>query len=171
VKKAVKGEGQCAYMGMRKTPRSSMVVEIDGSLQPHKSRDSGLEVRVGPMVDMFFPPPFTAFNLGERCAGTAGGFRRFTGGTGGADLVPEGEGVTREGASCSGPGRRVRGEVVSYIPIESARAGCGTGGWACLGIVSFESDRSRFGLEEATATLGKLFELSVLAFRGVFPLR
>lgn len=129
------------------------------------------------MVAMFFPPPFTPFNLGERCTGMAGGFRLFTcGGTGGADLLPEGEGIAREGTSGesgSDPGRRVRGEVVSNIPIESLRMGCGTGR-SFAGGMSFEPDRSRLCLDElfeATATLGKLLELSVLALRIVLPLR
>jgi len=136
--------------------------------------DNGLEVMVGPIVVMFFPPPFTPFNLGW-CAGTAGGFRLFIGGgTGGADLLPEGEGIARGGTpgeSGSGLGRRVCGEVVSYIPIESLRMGrCGTGGRSCVGGVSFESDLLR--LFEATATtLGKLLELSVLAFRMTLPFR
>jgi hypothetical protein len=126
------------------------------------------------MVVMLFPLPFTSFNLGERCAGTAGGFRLFTvGGTGGADLLPEGEGIARVGTpriSGSDPGRRVRGEVVSNIPIESLRMGCGAGR-SCVGGVSFEPDRSRLCLDEATATLGRLLELSVLALRTGFPLR
>ena len=98
----------------------------------------------GPMVVMFFPPPFAPFNLGERWAGTAGGFRLFIGGgTGGADLLPEGEGIARGGrlrASVSDPDRMV---VTSYIPIESLRMGCGTGGRSCVGAVPFEPDRSR----------------------------
>jgi len=128
----------------------------------------------GPIVAIFLPPPFAPFNLGERCAGTAGGFRLFTGsGTGGADLLPEGEGTARGGASRvsgSDPGRRVRGEVVSNIPIESLRMGCGAG----RSCVPFEPDRSRLCLDElfeATAILGKLLELSVLALRMVIPLR
>jgi len=132
----------------------------------------------GPMVAMLFPPPFTPFNLGERCAGTAGGFRLFTsGGTGGADLLPEGEGIARGETpreSGSDPGRKVWGEVVSNIPIESLRMGCGTGRRSCVGGVSLRSDRPRSyrdGLFEATATLGILVELSVLALRTVFPLR
>ena len=131
----------------------------------------------GPMVVMLFPPPFTPFNLGERCAGTAGGFRLFTGGgTGGADLLPEGEGIARGGSpriSGSDPDRRVRGDVVSNIPIESLRTGCGTER-SCVGGVSFEPDRPRLCLDElfeATVTLGKLLELSVLALRMAFPLR
>lgn len=51
---------------------------------------------VGPMVVIFFPPPPAPFNL-ERCGGMAGGFRLFMGGTGGADLLPEGEGTARSG--------------------------------------------------------------------------
>jgi len=132
----------------------------------------------GPMVVMPFPPPFIPFNLGERCAGTAGGFRLFIGGgTGGADLLPEGEGIARGGASRvsgSDPGRRVCRGVVSNIPIESFRVGRGTGGRSCAGCVLFESDRERSYLDElseVTATLGKLWELSVLALRLVFPLR
>ena len=128
----------------------------------------------GPMVVMLFPPPFTPFSLGERCAGTAGGFRLFTGGgTGGADLLPEGEGVARVGTpriSGSDPDRRVRGEVVSYIPIESLRMGYGTGR-SCVGDESFEPDRSRLCLDEAATRLGKLFVLSVLDLRMTFPLR
>ena len=132
----------------------------------------------GPMVAMFFPPPFTPFSLGERCVGIAGGFRLFTGGgTGGADLLPEGEGISRggtPGVPRSGPGRSVCGDVVSYIPIESFRMGCGTGGRSCVGGVLSGSNRPRScrdELFEATATLGKLFELSVLAFRMAIPLR
>lgn len=129
------------------------------------------------MVAIFFPPPFTPFSLGERCVGIAGGFRLFTGGgTGGADRLPDGEGMARGGTprvSCSG--RMVCGDVVSYIPIESFRVGQGTGGWSsCVGGVSFEPDRSRLCLDElfeATVTLlGRLLELSVLALRIVFPL-
>lgn len=127
----------------------------------------------GPMVAMLFPPPFTPFNLAERCTGTAGGFRLFTGGgTGGADLLPEGEGIARGGTpreSGSGPGRKVW-----YIPIESLRVGCGTGRRSCVGGMSLRSDRPRSYRDEffeATATLGMLLELSVLALRMVFPLR
>jgi hypothetical protein len=132
---------------------------------------------VGPMVAMFFPPPFTPFNLRERCAGIAGGFRLFTGGTGGADRLPDGEGIARGGTpelSSSDPGRKICGEVVSYIPIESFRVGGGTDRRSCVGAVSFEPDRLRLcldGLFEATAMLlGKLLELSVLTFRVAFPL-
>lgn len=134
---------------------------------------------VGPMVAMLFPPPFTPFNLGERCVGIAGGFRLFTGGgTGGADRLPEGEGIARGGTPRvwvgSGPGRKVCGEVVSYIPIESLRMGCGTGGRSCVGGVSFEPDRLRLYLDELfdamVMPLGKLLELSVLALRIAFPL-
>lgn len=123
---------------------------------------------VGPMVVIFFPPPFTPFNLEERCVGMAGGFRRFTGGMGGADLLPEGEGMALGGESGSGSDRTVFGEVVSYIPIESHRVGCG--GRSCVG--DMWPDRSCLDeLLEATATFGKLFELSVLALRMVIPLR
>jgi len=121
------------------------------------------------MVAIFFPPPFTPFNLGERCVGMAGGFRLFIGGgTGGADRLPEGEGIVR-GGSGSGPGR-----TVSNIPIESLRMGVGTGGRSCVGGVSFEPDRLRQCLGELfegrVAVLGKLLELSVLAWRIPFPL-
>ena len=109
----------------------------------------------------------------------AGGFRLFTGGgTGGADLLPEGEGIARGGEprvwADSGAGRKVCGEVVSYIPIESFRMGCGTGGRSCVGGVSFEPDRMRLYLDElfeaTVMPLGKLLELSVLALRIAFPL-
>ena len=97
---------------------------------------------VGPMVPIFFPPPFTPFNLGERCVGIAGGFRLFIGGgTGGADRLPEGDGITRGGrsnVSGSGPG-----PTVSNIPIESLRVGDGTGGRSWVGGVSFEPDLLR----------------------------
>ena len=128
----------------------------------------------GPMVVIFLPPPFAPFNLGERCTGTAGGFRLFIGGgTGGADRLPEGEGIARggtPGTSGSGPGRRV-----SYIPIESLRVGCGTGGWSWVGGGSFETDRPRICLDElfevtVVTPLGKLLELSVLTLRRPFPL-
>ena len=132
----------------------------------------------GPMVVMPFPPPFAPFNLGERCAGTAGGFRLFIGGgIGGADLLPEGEGIARGGesrVSGSDPGRRVCRGLVSNIPIESLRVGYGTGGRSCVGRVLVESDRERSYLDElfeVTATLGKLLELSVLTLRTAFPLR
>ena len=115
------------------------------------------------MVAIFFPPPFATFSFVGRCAGMAGGFRLFTGdGTGGADLLPEGEGTLRE--SGSGSDRMDFGEVVSYIPIESLRIGCS--GRSCVGGVL----SGRSCLEVATATLGKLLELSVLALRMVFPL-
>jgi hypothetical protein len=126
---------------------------------------------VGPMVFMFFPPPFTASNLGERCVGMAGGFRLFTGGgTGGADLLPEGEGIARGGKpseSGSGPVRMTCGEVVSYIPMESPRVGSGRS-W----VGGVLPDRWRLDeLLEATATFGKLLELSVLALRMVITVR
>jgi hypothetical protein len=123
---------------------------------------------------MFFPPPFAAFNVGERWVGMAGGFRLFTGdGTGGADLLPEGEGVARGGAlreSRSDSDRMVCGAVISYIPIESFRVGyCGR---SCVGGVLSDGSRPYLDeLLEATATFGKLLELSVLALRMVFPLR
>jgi hypothetical protein len=108
---------------------------IDGTLLTQKFCDSGLEVMVGPMVAIFFPPPFTPFNLGERCTGMAGGFRLFTGGgTGGADLLPDGEGIARGGTvreSGSGSDLTVFGEVTSYIPIESCRTG--SSGRSCVG--------------------------------------
>ena len=117
---------------------------------------------------ILFPPPFTPFNLGGRCTGMAGGFRLFTGGTGGADLLPEGEGIARGGTlreSGSGSDLMIFGEVISYIPIESVRVGCS--GRSCVGgVVS-----GRSCLVEATAILGKLLELSVLALRMAFALR
>lgn len=119
------------------------------------------------MVAIFLPPPFIPFNLGGRFAGMAGGFRLFTGGgTGGADLLPEGEGIDRGGRlreSGSGSDRMVLEEVIS--PMESLRTGYS--GRSCVGgVVS-----GRSYLDEATAILGKLLELSVLALRMAFPLR
>lgn len=117
------------------------------------------------MAAIPFPPPLTPFNL----TGTAGGFRLFNGGgTGGADLLPEGESVTRIGTvgeSGTGSDRMVFWEVVSYIPIESFRGGCS--GRSCVGGVL----SGRWCLVEATAILGKLLELSVLALRITFPFR
>lgn len=102
----------------------------------------------------------------------AGGFRLFTsGGTGGADLLPEGEGIVRGGApteSGLGSDRMVLGEVTSYTPIESCRMG--SAGRSCVGGVL--SGRLRLDeLLEAAATFGKLPELSTLALRIMFPLR
>lgn len=123
-----------------------------------------------PVVVILFSPPFIPLNL-RRGVGIAGGFRLFTGGgTGGADLLPEGEGIDRGGTlreSGSGSDRMVLGTVISYIPIDSLRMGCS--GRSCVGgVVS-----GRLCLDErleAMATFGKLLELSVLALRMTFPL-
>ena len=145
---------------------------IGGTLLTQKFCDSGLDVMLGSMVAMFFPPPFTPFNLGGRCTGMAGGFRLFTGGgTGGADLLPDGEGMARDGAvreSGSGSDLTVFGEVTSYIPIESCRTG--SSGRSCEGGVLL-SRSCLDELLEATATFGKLLELSVLVLRMEFLLR
>jgi len=136
-------EGACVQDGDKNTKSEALCDKDEREPRTQKFCDSGLEVRVGPMVAMFFPPPFSPFNLGERCVGMAGGFRLFIcGGTGGADRLPEGEGIARGGTprqSGSGPG-----PTVSNIPIESLRMGGGTGRRSCVGgVLSSGPDRPR----------------------------